>query len=81
MHRANFLVSFVIESKDITHRSRKVYKNYLNEFYVAQADAVKRKQNYCINVVRPVNRVPNTILKNLEGADQKYEQVLNRIEK
>ena len=29
--------------------------------------------NYCINVVKTVDRVPKTILKNMEGTDGLYE--------
>ena len=47
----------------MANRTIKLYKNYFKEFYVAQSDAVRRKINYCINVVRTVDRVPKTILK------------------
>lgn len=59
--------------KDMANRTIKLYKNYFKEFYVAQSDAVRRKINYCINVVRTVDRVPRTILKNMEDADGLYE--------
>lgn len=54
-------------------RTIKLYKDYFKEFYVTQTDAVRRKINYCINVVRTVDRVPKTILKNMEDADGLYE--------
>ena len=54
-------------------RTIKLYKDYFKEFYVAQTDAVRRKINYCINVVKTVDRVPKTILKNMEDADGLYE--------
>ena len=47
----------------MANRTIKLYKGYFNEFYVAQDDAVRRKINYCINVVKTVDRVPSTILK------------------
>ena len=62
-----------LSQKNMANRTIKLYKNYFNEFYVAQSDAVRRKINYCINVVRTVDRVPKTILKNMEGADGLYE--------
>ncbi|MBJ2185938.1 MAG: type II toxin-antitoxin system RelE/ParE family toxin, partial [Muribaculaceae bacterium] len=49
------------------------YKDYFNEFYVAQTDAVRRKINYCLNVVRSVDRVPKTILRSMENTDGLYE--------
>ena len=54
-------------------RTIKLYKDYFKEFYVAHTDAVRRKINYCINVVKTVDRVPKTILKNMEDADGLYE--------
>ena len=57
----------------MANRIIKLYKNYFKEFYAAQSDAVRRKINYCINVVKSVDRVPKTILKNMEDADGLYE--------
>lgn len=57
----------------MANRTIKLYKDYFKEFYVAQNDAVRRKINYCINVVRTVDRVPKNILKNIEDADGLYE--------
>ena len=57
----------------MANRTIKLYKDYFKEFYVTQTDAVRRKINYCINVVRTVDRVPKTILKNMEDADGLYE--------
>ena len=57
----------------MANRTIKLYKDYFKEFYVAQTDAVRRKINYCINVVKTVDRVPKTILKNMEDADVLYE--------
>lgn len=57
----------------MANRTIKLYKDYFKEFYVSQTDAVRRKINYCINVVRTVDRVPKTILKNMEDADGLYE--------
>ncbi len=57
----------------MANRTIKLYKDYFKGFYVAQTDAVRRKINYCINVVKTVDRVPKTILKNMEDADGLYE--------
>ncbi|TFU95038.1 type II toxin-antitoxin system RelE/ParE family toxin [Barnesiella sp. WM24] len=57
----------------MANRTIKLYKDYFKVFYVAQNDAVRRKINYCINVVKTVYRVPKTILKNMEDADGLYE--------
>lgn len=58
---------------NMANRTIKLYKNYFKEFYVAQSDAVRRKINYCISVVRTVDRVPKTILKNMEDTYGLYE--------
>ncbi len=57
----------------MANRTIKIYKDYFNEFYVAQTDAVRRKINYCLNVVRSVDRVPKTILRSMENTDGLYE--------
>ena len=57
----------------MANRTIKIYKDYFNEFHVAQTDAVRRKINYCLNVVRSVDRVPKTILRSMENTDGLYE--------
>lgn len=57
----------------MAHRTIKIYKDYFNEFYVAQTEVVRRKINYCLNVVRSVDRVPKTILRSMENTDGLYE--------
>lgn len=57
----------------MANRSIKIYKHYFNEFYVAQSEGVRRKINYCLNAVRSLDRIPVTILKNIEGAEGLYE--------
>lgn len=57
----------------MANRTIKIYQDYFNEFYVAQTDAVRRKINYCLNVVRSVDRVPKTILRSMENTDGLYE--------
>lgn len=62
-----------LDNKNMANRTIKLYKDYFKEFYLTQTDAVRRKINYCINVVKTVDRVPKTILKNMEGTDGLYE--------
>ena len=62
-----------LDNKNMANRTIKLYKDYFKGFYVTQTDAVRRKINYCINVVKTVDRVPKTILKNMEGTDGLYE--------
>lgn len=57
----------------MANRTIKIYKDYFNEFYVVQTDAVRRKINYCLNVVRSVDRLPKTILRSMENTDGLYE--------
>lgn len=73
MDKVNFLVNFAVVKLSMANRTIKIYKNYFNKFYVAQTDAVRRKINYCLNVVRSVVRVPKTILRSMENTDGLYE--------
>ncbi len=57
----------------MANRTIKLYKDYFKEFYVAQTDQVRRKINYCLNAVKTIDRVPKSILKNMEDADGLYE--------
>lgn len=57
----------------MANRTIRIYKTYFTEFYVEQTDPVKRKINYCLNMVKTVDRVPSSILRNMEGADGLYE--------
>lgn len=73
MDFVNFLVNFAVDIRNMANRTIKIYKNYFKEFYVAQSDAVRRKINYCLNVVRSVERIPISIFKHIEGSDGLYE--------
>lgn len=53
----------------MAHRTILIYKKYFTEFYVEQTETVKRKINYCLNMVKTLDRVPSSILRNMEGAD------------
>ncbi|MDE6342178.1 MAG: type II toxin-antitoxin system RelE/ParE family toxin [Muribaculaceae bacterium] len=57
----------------MANRTIRIYKKYFTEFYLEQTETVKRKINYCLNMVKTVDRVPSSILSNLEGADGLYE--------
>lgn len=57
----------------MANRKILLYKDYFKEFYVAQNDAVRRKINYCINMVKTLDRVPVSILKSIESVDGLYE--------
>lgn len=57
----------------MANRTIKLYKDYFKEFYAIQSDAVRRKINYCLTVVKTVDRVPRAILKSMEDADGLFE--------
>lgn len=66
----------------MANRTIRIYKNYFQEFYLAQTDAVRNKINYCINMVKTLDRVPANILKFIEGTNGLYEiriEVANNI--
>lgn len=69
----NFLVNFAVKVTEMANRTIKIFRSFFNEFYVAQTDAVRRKINYCLNVVKTVDRIPSSILKSMENADGLYE--------
>ena len=57
----------------MANRTIKLYKKYFTEFYLEQTENVKRKINYCLNMVKTVDRVPSSILRNMEGTEGLYE--------
>lgn len=57
----------------MANRTIQFYKQYFQEFYLEQTDAVRRKINYCLNVIRTIDMVPKTILKSIEGTEGLYE--------
>lgn len=70
----NFLVNFVFNRQNnMADRKVYLYKDYFKEFYVQQTDAVRRKINYCINMVKTLDRVPVSILKSIETVAGLYE--------
>ena len=57
----------------MANRTIKLYKKYFTEFYLEQTENVKRKINYCLNMVKTVDRVPSSILRNMGGTEGLYE--------
>ena len=49
------------------------YKNYFKEFYVAQNEKVRRKIAQTLVWLQTLDRLPVTILKNIEGKKGLYE--------
>ncbi len=54
-------------------REIRFYKHYFQEFYVAQTDKVRKKINQTLVWLRSVDRLPVSILKNIEGHKGLYE--------
>ncbi|MDE6697813.1 MAG: type II toxin-antitoxin system RelE/ParE family toxin [Muribaculaceae bacterium] len=57
----------------MANRTIRIFKKYFTEFYLEQTETVKRKINYCLNMVKTVDRVPSSILCKMEGVDGLYE--------
>ncbi len=57
----------------MANRTIHLYKDYFRDFYLSQPDAVRNKINYCLNIVKTLDRVPVRILKFVEGTDGLYE--------
>ena len=56
-----------------TIRKIKVFKTYFKEFYISQTNEVKEKIDYVLTLIKSVERVPNTYLKQIEGVPGLYE--------
>ena len=54
-------------------REIKFYKHYFNEFYVAQADKVRKKIAQTLVWLQTLDRLPVTILKSIEGKKGLFE--------
>ncbi len=50
-----------------------LYGNYFADFYEKQADNVKDKIDYVLDIIRFVDRVPKKFLRHLTGTDGLYE--------
>ena len=56
-----------------TIRKIKVFKTYYKEFYLEQTSEVRTKIDYVIELIKQVERVPKTYLKQIEGEPRLYE--------
>ncbi|WP_455666855.1 type II toxin-antitoxin system RelE/ParE family toxin [Phocaeicola sp.] len=54
-------------------RKIKVFKTYYKEFYLAQTPEVRTKIDYVIELIKQVERVPKTYLKQIEGEAGLFE--------
>lgn len=54
-------------------RTIKTYKNYFKEFYISQTPQVRKKIDFVIELIKRVDRVPVTFLKQIEGVQGLYE--------
>ncbi len=54
-------------------RTIKAYKNYFKEFYISQTPQVRKKIDFVIELIKRVDRVPVTYLKQIEGVSGLYE--------
>ena len=57
----------------MANREIKFYKHYFNEFYVAQTDKVRKKIAQTLVWLQTLDRLPVTILKNIEGKKGLFE--------
>ncbi len=57
----------------MAEREIRFYKHYFQEFYVAQADKVRKKINQTLVWLKTVDRLPVSILKSVEGHKGLYE--------
>ena len=49
------------------------YKNYFSDFFVKQRQKVKDKIIWTFDLIEIIDKVPETYLKHLEGADKLFE--------
>lgn len=49
------------------------YKDYFEKFFVKQRDKVKQKIIWTFQLIEEMDRIPETYLKHLEGADGLFE--------
>jgi phage-related protein len=54
-------------------RTIKLYKTYFKDFYVAQADDVRKKINYVLKLVESLPIIPERFFRAIEGTDGLYE--------
>ena len=57
----------------MANRIIKLYKNYFSEFYLKQPENVRRKINFCLDIVRLEDRISQKFLRNINGVDGLFE--------
>lgn len=66
-------MSFIRLHEYMAKREIRFYKNYFNEFYIAQSEKVRRKIAQTLVWLQTLERLPITILKSIEGKGGLYE--------
>ncbi|MEK7249764.1 MAG: type II toxin-antitoxin system RelE/ParE family toxin [Bacteroidota bacterium] len=56
-----------------TEREITFFENHFMDFYLQQPEAVRKKIEYVLSVIRKVERVPEKFLKHIEGTKGLYE--------
>lgn len=59
----------------------KVFGNYFKEFYIAQKNEVKDKIDYILTLIKSVEKVPRTYLRQIDGVPELYEIRVQYVEK
>lgn len=54
-------------------RTIKTYKEYYKQFYISQPPQVRKKIDFVIELIKRIDRVPVTYLKQIEGVAGLYE--------
>lgn len=54
-------------------RRIKVFKTYYKEFYLAQTPDVRAKIDYVIELIKQVEKIPQTFFKQIEGVPGLFE--------
>ena len=70
----NFFVNFVgVTINPMANRTVKFYRHHFNKFFAAQTPQVKKKIAQILVWVQEVERLPNSILRNIENVKGMYE--------
>lgn len=57
----------------MANRIIKLYKHYFQDFYLEQTETVRRKINFCLDIVRYEDRIPAKFLRNINGVNGLFE--------
>lgn len=60
-------------SKDLKYRKITFYKNYFQDFFSKQSKKVKAKIVWTFDLIKDVQRIPETYRKHIENTDGLYE--------